>query len=53
MGLQFNPAEAEELFQGCGYTYAQLRKMADAGERLPTFRWQSGFGRIWTSSSST
>jgi Zn-dependent M28 family amino/carboxypeptidase len=37
MGLQFNPADAEELFHGSPYTYRQLRAMADAGERLPTF----------------
>jgi Zn-dependent M28 family amino/carboxypeptidase len=37
MGLQFDPADAEELFHGSPYTYAQLRAMADSGERLPTF----------------
>jgi Zn-dependent M28 family amino/carboxypeptidase len=37
MGLQFNPADAEELFHGSGHTYAELRTMADRGERLPTF----------------
>ena len=37
MGLQFNPADAEELFHGSGHTYRELRTLADTGQRLPTF----------------
>jgi hypothetical protein len=36
-GFQFNPADAEALFEGSGHTYAELRARADAGERLPSF----------------
>jgi hypothetical protein len=36
-GFEFNPAYAELLFEGSGHTYAELRAMADAGERLPSF----------------
>ena len=37
LGFQFNPADAEALFEGSGHTYAELRAMADRGERLPSF----------------
>jgi hypothetical protein len=36
-GFQFNSADAELLFEGSGHTYAELRAMADAGQRLPSF----------------
>ena len=36
-GFQVNPADAEPLFEGSGHTYAELRAMADAGQRLPSF----------------
>jgi hypothetical protein len=36
-GFQLNPADAEALFEGSGHTYAELRAMADAGQRLPSF----------------
>jgi hypothetical protein len=36
-GFNFNPADAEELFVGSGHTYRELRALADAGERLPSF----------------
>jgi hypothetical protein len=36
-GFEFNPAYAELLFEGSGHTYAEVRAMADAGERLPSF----------------
>jgi hypothetical protein len=36
-GFQVNPADAEPLFEGSGHTYAGLRAMADAGQRLPSF----------------
>jgi Zn-dependent M28 family amino/carboxypeptidase len=37
IGFQFNPADAESLFEGSGHTYAELRALADRGERLPSF----------------
>jgi hypothetical protein len=36
-GFNFNPADAEELFAGSGHTYREIRALADAGERLPSF----------------
>jgi Zn-dependent M28 family amino/carboxypeptidase len=36
-GFQFNPADAEALFEGSGHSYAELLKLAAAGERLPSF----------------
>jgi hypothetical protein len=36
-GFQVNPTNAEPLFEGSGHTYAELRAMADAGQRLPSF----------------
>ncbi|HEV8397306.1 MAG TPA: M28 family peptidase [Vicinamibacterales bacterium] len=35
--FQANAADAEALFEGSGHTYAELRAMADAGQRLPSF----------------
>jgi hypothetical protein len=35
--LFLNPAVAEELFQGSGHTYAQLKQLYDAGMPLPWF----------------
>jgi len=32
-----NSADAEALFEGSGHSYAELRSMADAGQRLPSF----------------
>ena len=40
--LRFNPAFAEELFQGSGHTYAELRKLADEGQPLPRFALGAG-----------
>lgn len=35
--LQFNPADADELFRGSGHAYRELQALADAGEHLPSF----------------
>jgi Zn-dependent M28 family amino/carboxypeptidase len=35
--FQVNAADAEALFEGSGHTYAELRAMADGGQRLPSF----------------
>ena len=35
--FRFNPASAEELFQGSGHTYKELTELAAAGKPLPTF----------------
>lgn len=35
--LFLNPANAEELFHGSGHTYAELKKLYDAGQALPWF----------------
>jgi len=35
--FRFNPAFADELFQGSGHTYAELQKLADDGKPLPQF----------------
>jgi hypothetical protein len=35
--LFLNPAVAEELFQGSGHTYAELKKLSDANQPLPWF----------------
>jgi hypothetical protein len=35
--LFLNPAVAEQLFQGSGHTYAELKKLYDAGQPLPWF----------------
>ncbi|MEO8027934.1 MAG: M28 family peptidase [Bryobacteraceae bacterium] len=35
--LSLNPAVAEEVFQGSGHTYAELKKLYDAGQPLPWF----------------
>jgi hypothetical protein len=37
IGFQFNPADAEALFEGSGHSYTELRALADKGERLPSF----------------
>jgi hypothetical protein len=37
MGFEFNPADAESLFEGSGHSYSELRSLADRGERLPSF----------------
>lgn len=34
---QFNPAEAEKLFEGTGHTFAELLALADAQKPLPRF----------------
>jgi hypothetical protein len=36
-GFNFNPADAEDLFRGSGHTYREIRALADAGQRLPSF----------------
>jgi hypothetical protein len=40
--FRFNPAIAEELFVGSGYTYKQLMEMAAAGKPLPSFALATG-----------
>ncbi len=35
--LFLNPENAEELFRGSGHTYAELKKLYDAGQALPWF----------------
>jgi hypothetical protein len=35
--FRFNPAFAEELFQGSGHTFAELQKLAADGKPLPQF----------------
>ena len=35
--FRFNPAFADELFQGSGHTYGELQKLADDGKPLPQF----------------
>jgi Zn-dependent M28 family amino/carboxypeptidase len=35
--FRFNPAFAEELFQGSGHTFAELEKLAAEGKPLPQF----------------
>jgi len=37
LAVTFNPASAEKLFQGSGHTFAEMLKVADAGERLPRY----------------
>lgn len=37
MNLRFNPAEADLLLAGTGYTYKQLVGLADAGRPVPSF----------------
>jgi Peptidase family M28 len=37
LSFQFNPKDAELLFEGSGHTYRELRSMADRGEPLPSF----------------
>ncbi len=36
--LFLNPAVAEELFQDSGHTYAELKRLYDAGQPLPWFK---------------
>ena len=51
-GFQVNPADAEPLFEGSGHTYAELRAMADAGQRLPSFPMATRLrGRLVTETS--
>jgi hypothetical protein len=37
VAFRFNPDEAETLFTGSGHTYAELKKLFDAGQPLPNF----------------
>lgn len=37
LSFRFNPAFADELFQGTGHTYAELQKLSDDGKPLPQF----------------
>jgi hypothetical protein len=47
MGLQFavtvNPANAEKIFASSGHTFAEILKLADAGQPLPHFPLNAGF----------
>lgn len=37
VSIAFNPAKAERLFTGSGHTFAEILKIADAGQALPHF----------------
>jgi hypothetical protein len=37
LGVGFNPAHADKLFEGTGHTWAELLALADAGKPMPHF----------------
>jgi hypothetical protein len=37
LAVTFNPAKAERLFVGSGHTFAEIMKLAEAGQPLPRF----------------